>query len=113
MTVKSKSPLGDVQDLSHKAMEQAATSFHLSQRMAMEAVQFWARRMRAYADQMEALSRCQEPQQFWSAQQNFIERMRVDYTKESDAMRRLLDTTADKAAKAASAQNTPAAQQPN
>ena len=113
MTVKSKAPLGDVQDLSQKAMEQAANSFHLSQRMATEAVQFWARRMRAYADQMEALSRCHEPRQFWSAQQSFMERMRVDYTSETDAMRRMIESTTETAAKAASSHSASASQQPN
>ena len=39
----------------------AANTFLVSQRFALEAAKFWARRMRAYADQMEDLASCRSP----------------------------------------------------
>jgi hypothetical protein len=107
MTGKQTAPNGDAIEPSAQALTQAAQSFRLSQRLAMEAALFWSRRMRAYADQWETLSACQEPRDFWAAQQSFLERMRSDYVAENDAMRRLLKDSAP--AVQARAQRTPRA----
>ena len=68
----------------------AANSFLVSQRFALEAARFWARRMRAYADQMETLAGCTSPDDVANAQTRFIERMRDDYAAESQAIGALL-----------------------
>lgn len=67
-----------------------AQSLIMSQRIALEATRFWARRMRAYADQMETLAGCASPDDLASAQTRFIERMRDDYAAESEAISALL-----------------------
>lgn len=67
-----------------------ATSFLMSQRFALEAARFWARRMHAYADQMETLARCRSSEDFTSAQSHFIERLQQDYAEESAAFTGLL-----------------------
>jgi hypothetical protein len=64
----------------------AANSFAVTQRLALEAARFWARRMHAYADQMEALASCTTADEMASAQTRFIERMRDDYAAESKAI---------------------------
>jgi len=61
-----------------------------SQRVALEAARFWARRMHAYADQMEMLARCASPKDFARVQTDFIERMRDDYAEETKAVQSLL-----------------------
>lgn len=68
----------------------AASSFAVSQKFALEATRFWARRMRAYADQMELLARCMSPDQVVEAQKQFIERLQDDYKEESQAFTQLL-----------------------
>src|SRR5262249_23950774 len=68
----------------------AATSFLLSQKLALEAARFWARRAHAYAEQMQALAGCREPAHFIGAQTRFFERMREDYTSEGEAIAHLL-----------------------
>jgi hypothetical protein len=68
----------------------ATNSFLVGQKLALEATRFWARRMRAYADQMEALTKCADPGQVVEAQRTFIERMQEDYAKESAHFAELL-----------------------
>ena len=67
-----------------------ANSFVVSQRLALEAARFWARRMHAYADQMETLAACTSPDEMAAAQTRFIERMREDYVAESKALGELV-----------------------
>jgi hypothetical protein len=67
-----------------------ATSFAMSQRFALESAKFWARRMRAYADQMEELMSCRSADELAGAQTRFFERMREDYAAESEALGALL-----------------------
>jgi hypothetical protein len=67
-----------------------ANSLLMSQRIALESAKFWARRMHAYADQMETLSTCSSPDDFAGAQTRFLERMRDDYAAESEAIGALL-----------------------
>jgi len=67
-----------------------ANSLVMSQRLALEATRFWARRMRAYADQMETLACCRSPDDLASAQTKFLERMRDDYAAESEAITAML-----------------------
>ncbi len=67
-----------------------ANSLLMSQRIALEATKFWARRMRAYADQMETLARCSSPDDLAGAQTRFLERMRDDYAAETEAITALL-----------------------
>lgn len=62
----------------------AATGFKMSQRLALEATRFWARRVRAYVDQMETLASCASPTDFVSAQTRFLERLKDDYAAESE-----------------------------
>jgi hypothetical protein len=62
----------------------------MSQRVALEAARFWARRMRAYADQMEALCACSTPDELAAAHTRFLERMRDDYAAESKAIGELI-----------------------
>lgn len=72
-----------------------APSFAASQRIALEAARFWARRMHAYADQMEALCKCTSADDLMQAQRGFIDRMQQDYAEESAVFTRLLSTSAD------------------
>ncbi len=67
-----------------------ASSFVMSQRFALEAVRFWARRMRAYADQMEVLAGCSSADDLAQAQTRFLDRMRDDYAAETQAMTAML-----------------------
>jgi hypothetical protein len=73
----------------------AANGFLVSQKIALEATRFWARRMRAYADQMEALTKCADASQVMDAQRSFIERMQEDYAKESSHFAELLSAAKD------------------
>lgn len=72
----------------------AANTFLVSQRFAFEAAKFWARRMRAYADQMEELASCRSPDEVAGAQTRFLERLREDYAVESEALGQLLSSAA-------------------
>lgn len=67
-----------------------ANSFVMSQRIALEATRFWARRMRAYADQMEQLASCRSPEDVANIQTRFLDRLREDYAAESEAISSLL-----------------------
>jgi hypothetical protein len=79
----------------------AANGFLVSQRFAFEAAKFWARRMRAYADQMEDLVNCRSADDIAGAQTRFLDRLREDYATESEAFGQILSsvtsTEADKA----------------
>ena len=70
----------------------AANTFLVSQRFALEAAKFWARRMRAYADQMEDLASCRSPDDIAGAQTRFLERLREDYATESEAFGQILSS---------------------
>lgn len=70
----------------------AANTFLVSQRFAFEAAKFWARRMRAYADQMEELANCRSPDDLAGAQTRFLDRMREDYATESETFGALLSS---------------------
>ncbi len=76
----------------------AANTFLLSQRFALEAAKFWARRMRAYADQMDDLAHCRSADDIAGAQTRFLERMREDYVVESEAIGELLSSVTPPAA---------------
>jgi hypothetical protein len=67
-----------------------SASFLVSQRVALETARFWARRMHAYADQMEALAKCTSPDDLVKAQRGFMERMQQDYAEESAALTQLV-----------------------
>lgn len=66
-----------------------ANSFLASQRFALEAAKFWARRMRAYADQMEEFANCRSADDLAGVQTHFLQRMREDYAAESEAFGQL------------------------
>lgn len=70
----------------------AANSFLVSQRFALEAAKFWARRMRAYADQMEELAGCRSADDVAGAQTRFLDRLREDYAVESEAFGQILSS---------------------
>lgn len=67
-------------------------SFLASQRIALEAARFWARRMHAYADQMETLCKCTTADDLINAQRGFIDRMQQDYAEESAAFTQLMSS---------------------
>jgi hypothetical protein len=67
-----------------------ANSLMMSQRLTLEATRFWARRMRAYADQMEQLVSARSPEDMANLQTRFLDRMREDYAAESEAITSLL-----------------------
>lgn len=69
-----------------------ANTFLVSQRLALEATKFWARRMRAYADQMEELAGCRSADDVAGAQTRFLDRLREDYAAESEAIGELLSS---------------------
>lgn len=64
----------------------AANGFLLTQKLAMESARFWARRMRAYADQWETLANCTSATDLAEAGSKFMDRMREDYRSESDTL---------------------------
>ena len=76
----------------------AMNGFALSQRVALEAARFWARRMRAYADQMETLASCATPNQFVTAQTSFLEKLKDDYAAESEALSEIWKVGAERQA---------------
>lgn len=80
----------DVASIASMFSGPAANSLLISQRMALEAARFWARRLHAYADQMETLAQCSTPGDFAAAQTKFLERMRDDYREESEAVGELI-----------------------
>jgi hypothetical protein len=94
MTAKRKNGAEDAPDpvSSMVAMMQGPTAntFLVSQRFALEAARFWARRMHAYADQMELLASCKSPDELAGVQTRFIERLRDDYAAETQAFTALL-----------------------
>jgi hypothetical protein len=94
MTAKRKNGAQDAPDAvsSMLAIMQGptASTFLVSQRFALEAARFWARRMHAYADQMELLASCTSPDEIAGAQTRFLERLRDDYAAESQAVTALL-----------------------
>lgn len=88
-------------DLPFSMNTNVATPFLLSQRVALEAARFWARRMRAYADQMEVLASCKSPEDLVGAQSQFFDRLREDYANESEAVQSLMKPAIKAAEKAA------------
>ncbi|NWG55076.1 MAG: hypothetical protein HXY28_15300 [Hydrogenophilaceae bacterium] len=101
MPAKRAAKGGETDAFAALAQHSTANGFLLSQKIALEAARFWARRMRAYADQMEEFARCSSVEDFAGAQQRFVERMRRDYAAETDAFAALLGDAAEQQAKAA------------
>ncbi|HVY84169.1 MAG TPA: phasin family protein [Caulobacterales bacterium] len=64
----------------------AANGVVVSQKLAQETARFWARRMRAYIDQVETLAGCSSANQLIAAQAQFIERMQEDFAAETEAL---------------------------
>jgi hypothetical protein len=92
MTTKSKTePNGaNLTSLADIMQAPTANSLIMSQRFALEAARFWARRMHAYADQMETLANCTSTGDVATAQTQFLERMREDWAAESEAFGALM-----------------------
>ena len=94
MTARRKNGAQEAPDAvsSMVAMMQGPTAntFLVSQRFALEAARFWARRMHAYADQMEQLAGCRSPDELAGVQSRFLERLRDDYAAETQAFTALL-----------------------
>jgi hypothetical protein len=78
----------------------ARNGWLVSQKLAMQATRFWARRLHAYADQMEEISRCSNPDEFMTAQRHFLERMRADYVDETSAFADIFNAARDEAHRA-------------
>ena len=72
----------------------------ISQRVALEAARFSARRMRAFADQMEALASCDSPTEFFAVQSQFLQRMQKDYTAEREAVANIVSSAQEEAERA-------------
>lgn len=91
MTARKRSANGatPISSLVTAMQAPAAKSLAASQRVALEGARFWARRMRSYADQMEALARCADVTQFAEVQAQFLEKMREDYVSETAAFKKL------------------------
>src|SRR5262245_41680777 len=83
--------------LSDMATALSMPGLQVSQRIALEAAKFSARRMRAYADQMEALVDCGTPAAFIAAQTRFFEQMQQDYAAERETVAALMSDTAREA----------------
>lgn len=64
----------------------AVQNFRLSQRVALEAARFWAKRVHAYAEQLESLAKCAEPTEIVAVQAKFITRMQEDYASERETL---------------------------
>src|SRR5262245_14582693 len=75
----------------------ATNGWLVSQKLALQTTRFWARRLHAYADQMEEMSRCSSPDEFMTAQRHFLERMRADYADETSAFADLFSAVQDAA----------------
>jgi len=86
---KGTAPASPVSSVVAAMQAPAAQSFAASQRLALEAARFWARRMRSYADQMETLVGCTDANQAAAASTRFFEQMRADYAAEAEIMRDL------------------------
>ncbi len=89
MAVKRSNGNGAV-DESALAAFLTVPGFQLTTRFALEAARFSALRMRAYADQMEALAKCQNASDLIAAQQAFVARLQQDYAAEGEAMQQLI-----------------------
>lgn len=70
-----------------------APGFALSQKMALEAARFSAQRMRAYADQMEAMASCANPADLVTLGAQFLQQAQADYVAESQTLRELVAAT--------------------
>ncbi|WP_395644741.1 phasin family protein [Terricaulis sp.] len=93
MTIKRNGDANGAPEINRfVAVLQAPTahSFLMSQRFALEAARFWARRLHAYADQMETLAHCSNVDEFTNAQTRFVERLQRDYAEEGAAFTDLL-----------------------
>jgi hypothetical protein len=73
----------------------ATNGWLVSQKLALQTTRFWARRLHAYADQMEEISRCSNPDEFMTAQRHFLERMRADYVDETSAFADIFNAARD------------------
>jgi hypothetical protein len=83
----------------------AAASLLASQKLALEAARFWAKRMRAYADQLDVLAGCRDPMQLASAQARFVQRMQEDYAEERRAVAELVTPRTEEEARGSEAQH--------
>ncbi len=90
MTQIKRNGQGSAQNAQMKDMMFNAPMFAVTQKMALETARFSARRMRAYADQMEALSKCDTPQDVIAAQTSFFTQMQSDYLAEGEVLRGLI-----------------------
>lgn len=68
----------------------SAPGLQLSQRLALEAARFSAQRMRAYADQMEALTHCANASDVVNLQTKFFTKLGQDYVGEVQAVRDMI-----------------------
>lgn len=68
----------------------SAPGLALSQRLALEGARFWAERMRACADQVEALSHCDSAAAMVEIQAKFLKQAQQDYVAEGEVVRTIL-----------------------
>ncbi|MES1199418.1 MAG: phasin family protein [Pseudomonadota bacterium] len=73
----------------------AASGIVVGQKLAQETTRFWARRMRAYIDQLETLASCSNPNQLIAAQAQFIERMQEDFAAETETIQEIWKSSSD------------------
>jgi hypothetical protein len=101
MAGRSRKDSDTVHSIATYLQTPATNGFLVSQKLAMEAARFWARRMHAYADQMEEFARCSNAGEYISAQQHFIERLQEDYARETTAVADIFTAARDEAVRAA------------
>ncbi|HWA01456.1 MAG TPA: phasin family protein [Caulobacterales bacterium] len=76
----------------------AANGMVVGQKLAQETTRFWARRMRAYIDQVETLAGCSSANQLIAAQAQFIEQMQEDFAAETEALSEIWKHSGDERA---------------
>ncbi len=68
---------------------------NLGRSIGLEATQFWAKRLSAVAEQIEALARCEEPGAIFEAQIRYFELAQDDYAKESQVLKNIVAKAAE------------------
>lgn len=75
----------------------SAPGLMLGQRMAIEGARFWAKRMRACVDQVEALSHCDTPAAVIEVQTKFLKQIQADYLAEGEVVKDIFGAALDPA----------------
>ena len=71
--------------------------FAFSTKIALEAARFSAQRMRAYADQMEALASCTNPADIITMNAQFLQQAQAEYVAETQTLREIMAASTEQA----------------